>query len=87
MTEIWYECPKCKKEITLDWDTLSIAGDFSEHILCKCKTPVNIHFTVTEEQHCGHPLSAIVTTGEGTNYCSTCADGSLRANIAAGVEA
>ena len=36
-------------------------------------------------QPCGHPLSAIVTNGT-TNYCSTCADDSLRANIAAGVE-
>jgi len=37
-------------------------------------------------QPCGHPLSAIVTNGT-TSYCGSCADDSLRANIAAGVEA
>ena len=37
-------------------------------------------------QPCGHPLSAIVQADEGTAFCSTCADDSLRANIAAGVE-
>lgn len=36
-------------------------------------------------QPCGHPLSAIVTNGT-TSYCGQCADDSLRANIAAGVE-
>ncbi len=37
-------------------------------------------------QPCGHPLSAIVTNGT-TSYCGSCADDSLRANIAPGVEA
>ncbi len=41
-------------------------------------------------QPCGHPLSAVVGAddlgGVGTMYCSQCADDSLRANIAAGVE-
>ena len=36
-------------------------------------------------QPCGHPMSAIVANGT-TSYCSVCADDSLRANIAAGVE-
>ena len=39
-----------------------------------------------ELQECGHPYSAIVTNGT-TSYCGQCADDSLRANIAAGVEA
>ena len=38
-------------------------------------------------QPCGHPLYAIVTTGEGTNYCGICADDSLRENINKGIEA
>ena len=36
-------------------------------------------------QPCSHPLSAIITNGT-TSYCGSCADDSLRANIAAGVE-
>ncbi len=44
------------------------------------------------QQPCGHPLSAIVdgghlSLGDGTKYCGQCADDSLRANIAAGIEA
>ena len=46
---------------------------------------VIIHNLLTK-QPCGHPLSAIVHNGT-TSYCGSCADDSLRANIAAGVEA
>ena len=40
-----------------------------------------------ELQPCLHPITAILSTEEGTHYCYRCADDSLRANIAAGVEA
>ena len=85
-TETWYECPNCKKETTLDWYSLSLAGKFTEQVKCSCGAIVNINVEVTTAQPCGHPLSAIVHNGT-TNYCSQCADDSLRENINKGIEA
>ena len=36
---------------------------------------------------CGHSINAVIQSDEGTAFCGSCADDSLRANIAAGVEA
>ena len=41
-------------------------------------TPIHVppeYFSVPSDtpQPCGHPISAIVSSGEGTNYCGTCA--------------
>ena len=47
-TYCWVECPECKKETDLDWDTLSFAGDFRERVTCsKCGAKIQIIVNVT----------------------------------------
>lgn len=70
-------CIKCGGDITVVW-----ADKMSESFALACDVCPKCY----ELQPCGHPLSAIITNGT-TSYCGQCADDSLRANIAAGVEA
>ena len=71
-------------------DPLAVDGikNYVEHltsVIDKLRAEIET-MKIVNEQPCGHPLSAIVTNGT-TSYCGSCADDSLRANIAAGVEA
>ena len=46
-----------------------------------------LHLINVVSLQCKHPRSALVIPEDGQPYCGQCADDSLRANIAAGVEA
>lgn len=42
---------------------------------CRYPDPVPVSLSVREGlMGCGHPLSAVVSGGEGTNYCGRCED-------------
>jgi transcription elongation factor Elf1 len=48
MTEIWFECPDCKKETYPNWDTFSFAGKFVSPVVCKhCGFEFEISVTVS----------------------------------------
>ena len=45
MTEVWYECPNCKKETYPNWETFSFAGNFVFHVVCAhcgCNIEINV---------------------------------------------
>jgi hypothetical protein len=75
-------CKNCKEMVT---------HDGGEWVNCHCTGRWDNVDDIPNQwiavQPCGHPLSAIVQADEGTAFCGSCADDSLRANIAAGVEA
>lgn len=33
-TYCWVECPECKEQTDLHWETLSFAGNFRERVIC-----------------------------------------------------
>jgi len=48
MTEVWFECPDCKKETYPNWDTFSFAGKFVSPVVCKhCGFEFEISVTVS----------------------------------------
>jgi transcription elongation factor Elf1 len=39
----WVECPECKEQTDLNWETLSFAGNFRERVTCsKCGAKIQI---------------------------------------------
>ena len=67
-----------KKYFAIEWDDNRISGkdlDTSIEYWFNKEYGSMSEFKVTEIQlPCGHPVSAIVSSGEGTSYCRMCAE-------------
>lgn len=65
MTHCWFECPTCKGETDLNWDTFSFAGKFRSVVKCgHCGENILISVSVIAAEHSAHPT--LPTSGENS---------------------